>query len=231
MIAVILIATFISLRLPPRSKQSRTFESTRAVLRRYLAGRTVPFAITEFAPLFTIGKSSDGYIGTITGAIYVADLLRLFALSDDVELAAYWSLSGNWEFGALTQAGEPRPTYLVLRAYSRLLRGNLLPTAVDGPSFSSPRVGFTAAQSGVPTIAALAMREGNAANIILINKEPDERAELSVMLKSVGQLGHVSRQELSADGLFIHSKGDASVIGLSSTRNYFMHTDGADHSL
>ena len=185
-------------------------ESTRAVLRRYLEGRTVPFAITEFAPLFTIGKSSDGYIGTITGALYVADLLRLFALSDDVELAAYWSLSGNWEFGALSQAGEPRPAYLVLQAYSRLLRGNLLPTAVDGPSFSSPRVGLTAAQSGVPTIAALAMREGNAINVILINKDPDERAELSVRLKSLGQLGRVSLQELSADGLFIASKSDAS---------------------
>jgi alpha-L-arabinofuranosidase len=103
-------------------------ESTRAELRRYFEGRTVPFAITEFAPLFTIGKSSDGYIGTITGALYIADLLRLFALSDDVELAAHWSLSGNWEFGALSQ--EPRPAYLVLQAYSRLLRGNLLPTAV-----------------------------------------------------------------------------------------------------
>ena len=78
------------------SKQTASdIELTRAVLRRYLAGRTVPFAITEFAPLFTIGKSSDGYIGTITGAIYVADLLRLFALSDDIELAAYWSLSGT----------------------------------------------------------------------------------------------------------------------------------------
>ena len=55
------------------------------------------------------------------------------------------------------------------------------------------------------------MREGNAINVILINKDPDERAELSVMLKSVGQLGHVSLQQLSADGLFIHSKGDASL--------------------
>lgn len=181
-------------------------ESTRAILRRYLGGRTVPFAITEFAPLFTIGKSSDGYIGTITGALYVADLLRLFALTDDVELAAYWSLSGNWEFGALSQAGEPRPAYLVLRAYSRLLRGNLLAMAVDGPSFSSPRVGYTAAQSGVPTIAALAVREGNAINIILINKNPDERAELTIRLKSAGQLGRVSLQELSADGLFTQSK-------------------------
>jgi alpha-L-arabinofuranosidase len=129
-------------------------ESTRAILRRYLGGRTFPFAITEFAPLFTIGKSNDGCIGTITGALYVADLLRLFALSDDVELAAYWSLSGNGKFGALSQAGEPRPAYFVLRAYSRLLRGNLLATAVDGPSFSSPRVGLTAAQSDVATIAA-----------------------------------------------------------------------------
>src|SRR5207253_912287 len=34
-------------------------ESTRAVLRGFLDGRTVPFAITEFAPLFAIGKSSD----------------------------------------------------------------------------------------------------------------------------------------------------------------------------
>jgi len=156
-------------------------ESTRAILRRYLGGRTVPFAITEFAPLFTIGKSSDGCIGTITGALYVADPLRLFVLSDDVELAAYWSLSDNWEFGALSQAGEPRPAYFVLRAYSsRLLRGNLLATAVDGPSISSPRVGLMAAQSGVATIAALAMREGNAINIILINKNPDEQAELTV---------------------------------------------------
>jgi alpha-L-arabinofuranosidase len=191
-------------------------ESTRAVLRRYLGGRTVPFAITEFAPLFTIGKSSDGYIGTITGALYVADLLRLFALSDDVTLAAYWSLSGNWEFGALSQAGERRPSYLVLRAYSRLLRGNLLATTVDGPSFSSPRVGLMAAQSDVPTIAALAMREGNAINIILINKNPDERAEITVSLKSAGQMGHVSLQELSADGLFTQSKSGTSFDWMQS---------------
>jgi hypothetical protein len=52
----------------------------------------------------------------------------------------------------------------------------------------------------------MAMREGNAINIILINKNPDERAELTVSLKSAGQLGRVSLQKLSADGLFTQSK-------------------------
>jgi alpha-N-arabinofuranosidase len=192
------------------------FEATRAVLRRYLGGRTVPLAITEFAPLFTIGKATDSYIDTITGALYVADLLRLFALTDDVLMAEYWSLSGNWKFGALSQAGEPRPTYLVLRAFSKLLRGNLLPATIAAPDFSSPRVGFTAAQSGVATVAALAMRKRNTINIILINKHPDETAELSVRLKPIGEIESVSLQELSANGLFAQAESGASFEWLDS---------------
>ena len=43
-------------------------------------GTDFPFADTEFAPLFTIGKSSDGYIGTITGAIYVAGSIETFCV-------------------------------------------------------------------------------------------------------------------------------------------------------
>jgi alpha-L-arabinofuranosidase len=215
------------------SQTANDFEATRASLARYIR-RRVPLAITEFAPLFTIGKNADDYIGTITGALYVADLFRVFATSGDVLMAAYWSLSGNWEFGALSQKGERRPAYLVLEAYSKFLKGQVISTAVNAPSFESPRVGFTAARSGLPLITVLALRDRKTLTFFVINKDIEKSAEMSLAIHSVNHLETASMRQLTAAAPFARARTGATFSWMDAPitiRSKNLHASLLPHSI
>jgi alpha-N-arabinofuranosidase len=153
---------------------------TRALLRELRPDKGIVLAITEYQALYTIGKNTDEYIATPAGALYVADLLRLLAETRDVAFANFWSLSGNWHFGALDQEGRPRPAYHVLKAFRTLLQGRMVPIKVDSPSFDSPRVGFAPARKGLPRVTAIATRDGNVVRAILINKDPVNPATTTI---------------------------------------------------
>jgi hypothetical protein len=56
----------------------------------------------------------------------VADLLRVLAVRDDILMANFWSLTGNWLFGTVSNGRQLRPAYQVLAAYAKILRGRQL---------------------------------------------------------------------------------------------------------
>jgi alpha-N-arabinofuranosidase len=147
------------------------FAATRALLAELRPGKAVALAVTEYQALYSLGKSTDDYIATPAGAMYVADLLRVFAQTDDLAFANFWSLSGNWIFGALDREGRARPAYHVLKAYRTLLAGRLVPVKVETRTFDSPRAGLVAPRSGLPLVTAIATREGEVVRIILVNKD------------------------------------------------------------
>ena len=160
----------------------RDLDATRAAVARARPGQRVGLAVTEYNSLVTLGRGrTDAYIASHAGALYIADLLRMFA-EEDVDLANYWSLNGNWHFGAMSSRGEPRPAFHVLAAYDVLLRGMRLPVEVRSPTFDAPAAGWVPRLSGVPTVTALATRAGDTLRVLVINKSPGAPAEVSLQI-------------------------------------------------
>ena len=156
------------------------FAETRKQLARFRPGEKIGLAVTEFNRFFSMGRSSDAFVHSPTGALYVADLLRVFAYSPDLAFANFWSLSGNWHFGAIGRDGRTRPVFEVLRAYSDVLRGNMLPVSVKTKMVSTRRAGYVPAMDNVPLLHTTATREGNTIRMLIANRDPEQSSALSV---------------------------------------------------
>lgn len=152
---------------------------TRALLAELRPGQPIGIAVTEYNSLFTIGRSSDGFVTSPASAVYLADLVRVFA-ENSVAIANYWSLTGNWFFGAISPRGAVRPAYRVLERANELLRGALVPVTVTSPTFAAPSVGFVPPLEGNPLLTALATREGNVLCVLLINKDRTRPARVDL---------------------------------------------------
>lgn len=175
------------------------FEATRDALKTHVPNRDIKLAVTEYNAFVSLGKPTDPTLCSIAGAMYVADLLRLMALTPQIAFANFWSLSGNWYFGAIDQQCRRRPVFYVLSAYRKFLRGNLVNAKVgQTPTFSVGRVGAVEPASGVPSITACAAREGNTARVVLINKELKQTVACTVSTK-LSKIGKVTAQALWAN--------------------------------
>lgn len=172
---------------------------TRQVLDRFHPGQMIPFALTEYNSFYTLGGSLDNHIASLGGALYVADLLRVLASRDDILAANFWSLTGNWVFGAVSNQRQLRPAYHVLRAYSEILRGQRLDLEVRGPTFDAPAIGAVPATRAVPVIAALATTYVGHTSLLIINKSADTPAVITLQ----GRSGRViSARELTDARIF-----------------------------
>lgn len=156
------------------------FVATRALLARLKPGRRIRLAVTEHNALFTLGKDTDGYINSPAGALYVADLLRLFAYTPDLDYANFWSLSGNWHFGAISNSGVPRPQAVVLSIFHEALKGRLLSVGVRTATVDTPRVGYVAAANGVPKVKALATIDDTKVRVLMINHDPQQSTAVTI---------------------------------------------------
>lgn len=166
--------------------------ATRRQLDRYFPDRDIGIAVTEYSPLFTVSGRWDAYLNTLGGALYVADLLRVFAQTEGLLMANHWSLLNNWRFGALSNQlprssrVEPTPIYQVLWAFGQVLRGRMLPVGIDAPSFDSPLVGLVPAFEGTRSVEAIATREGGVVRVLVINKDPSRPLDLYVTNEAPG---------------------------------------------
>ncbi len=198
----------------------RDFEHTRGLLRRHRPGEEVRLAVTEFSSLFALGGERDGYIATLGGALYVADLLRLFATTPDLLLANHWSLSDNWYFGAISaqlpmsSRMERRPVFHVLSAYGDVLRGAMLATEVESPTFDAPAAGLLPAQAGVPRVAVVATRDTAGSQVVLrvllLNRDAQSPARLELH-GPAGELSSLVRRELADSIIFDVARARRSV--------------------
>jgi alpha-N-arabinofuranosidase len=153
------------------------FEDMRTLLRTLRPGAAWPIALTEYNALFTLGRgATDDLVAAPVAALYIADLLRVLEQTPDVMLANYWSLSGNWRFGAIRSDGETRPSYTVLALFDDLLHGDLLTPAVQAERADTPSVGGSAAVRGMPLVEALATHDGPTLRVLLIHKDDTRRA-------------------------------------------------------
>ncbi|MDO9314717.1 MAG: hypothetical protein Q7T97_09245 [Burkholderiaceae bacterium] len=161
------------------------FVRMRALLAELRPGATIPLAVTEHAPLFSLGLgATDDWSTTPLGALYLADLLRVFADTPDLLLANHWSLSGNGRFGALGgndgsgTGGFNRASADVLTLASQVLHGNRLDVAITCESVATPAIGLVPARSALPLMSALITREGNTLRALLIHKDSTRDAQV-----------------------------------------------------
>ena len=163
------------------------FAETRRMLARLQPGKQIRLAVTEYNALFTLGKSSDNYINSPAGALYLADLLRLFAYTPDLAFANFWSLSGNWHFGAISQQGAPRPAHAILSAYREVLKGKLLPVSIRTATVDTPKVGYVPAMSGVAKVNALATSDDRKLRLLIINHDPQQASIVNIAFSDARQ--------------------------------------------
>lgn len=181
-------------------------DATRTLLARLKPDWPARFAITEYNSFFTIGGRRDANIASIGGALYVADLLMMLTGREDVFTAEYWSIAGNWNFGAMDDRGRPRPAYHVLLAFDRVLRGRQLDVTADAPTFASPRVGAVPAYRDTPLVSAVATVEGDVVRLLVLNKSLDQPVQLAVQGPSRRVAG-VTVRELTGRRLFDDREG------------------------
>lgn len=162
-------ALFAALMAAPRAVHE-DMQGIRALLVDYGYG-DLPLALTEYNALFSINAEPlDSYITSLASGLYVADLLHLLASQEDMLMAEFWSLRGNWYLGAISYQNQPRPAYTVLQMYREKLRGERLPVAVSGGTFSSPEVGFVPAYADIPVIGAFVVRDAGALRVFAVNR-------------------------------------------------------------
>lgn len=156
--------------------------ATRALLEGLRPGNAWPLALTEYSPLFSLGRGeTDGWITTPAGAIFVADLLCTLTRMPGMLMANHWSLSANGRFGAIHAARYPRPVFEALRLMSQALQGVSLATRVRAEAVATAAIGAVPAVAALPLVEALATRSTSAdgrrtLRIVAINKDPRRAA-------------------------------------------------------
>ena len=181
------------------------FAATRAQLRRLRPGRDVKLAVTEYGAIFTLTmdrKRTDAYIRSLAGAIYLADVLRVFANQPDLMLAVLHSLSGNWHFGMVSNEGQIRPAYFVLQAVGNLLRGNVVKVQMTTETFDVGRVGVVPESKGLPLVTSLATVDNKKLRLMLINKDLARTSRTIVGFTGARPVGEISTLIIDGDRVF-----------------------------
>ena len=187
-------------------------EATRTALRSHYPRRTMRLAFTEYNALYSLDilrygiaavflSKTDRYIESMAGALYVADALRIFSLTDDLLMANFWALNGNWWFGAISHEFKPRPQFHVLEAWRDLISGNLLPVEVKTPMMATGKAGFVPAFADTEQVSAHALLQGSTVRAAVINRHPQQAALLRIGVIGVLR-GTVQIRELTSDHYF-----------------------------
>lgn len=175
-------------------------EYTLGMLNKYFPGKKFGVAITEYNAFFTMGQGgTDGLVSSLIGAIYVADLLTLFAGMDEIMMANFWSLSGNWHFGAIRQDGQLRPAYYVLEGFNRVLNGEKVGCRIDAATFKGAKVGFIPHTDGNSSVAAVFTRNKGKIMAFVLNKNIDREAKLAIEIQGQQKIKSIKIQTLTSD--------------------------------
>ncbi len=154
----------------------------RALLAQLRPGRKIPLAITEWAPQFSLGQTTDTLILSPTAGLYAADLVRMLACQADLELADHVSLSGSGLFGAIGPTGAGRAVADALHLAGRALVGARLRVDVRSATIATPALGQVAARAALPLFEALPSRDGNTVRVLMINKDLARKALVTLDL-------------------------------------------------
>ena len=178
-------------------------DNLRAQAQTYFPDRTIPFALTEYNAWYTLNKpATDGYVASLTSAIYLADLLAMLAERNDMIMANFWSVLDDWMFGAISPLGNRRPGFQILSAFSDFLHGEIRDTTVDAPTFNAPAAGIFPGEANVPLASAMAVNDNGTIRILIINKDVANTRRTLVEFSEPIQPRLITRRELYTDDYF-----------------------------
>ncbi len=117
--------------------------------------------ITEWGPLYAVTVDSPwiDHVKTLGSAIFVADVLRVFAEQPHVGLANFFKLNEASFMGWIGRRGDtwtPTAPYLAFRMVSRDMEPGLLANTVTVPTYASRAIGFVDQVAAVPYLGVLA---------------------------------------------------------------------------
>ena len=164
----------------------RDIREVKQMLSSMFPSKTIKIAITEHNNFFAVpGMDVSKSTASLAGGLYTASLLTHFFKDDSILMANFWSLTGNWLFGALNQKDRPRPQFYALKIFSDFVGENVIDLAIQNNlSFNSPAAGYMPQETGVPIIEVLATTSGKSVFIIVINKSLNQNIPLSVALSN-----------------------------------------------
>lgn len=175
-----------------------------ALLKKARPGQNIPLAVTEFNAIFSVqGNVIDSAkTPTFTSALYIADLLAAFAKTPNLLMANFWSLTGNGDFGAVSNTGETRPVYEVFTAYAELMKGRLVTLDTQSPVFENASVGLVFSNQNDEAVTTLATLEENTLRVMALNKDIDNASDFRLMLPAGKTIVSVRVKKISESDLF-----------------------------
>lgn len=184
---------------PTVAADLQTFRRSLAAVRPDVP--VAPFWMTEYHAILSFTTPYDALTASPLGALYVADLLRVLA-SGGVERAHQWSLSANGWFGAIHRNAHARPVHLVLRLFREQLQGSVVPILMYGEKIGLPAIAAAAAQASMPLVDGLLCDDGRTVRALLINKDPNRSAQVSLAVTSLGSFASAGLSTLTSPDLF-----------------------------
>lgn len=183
-------------------------KATRTSLEGHRLGARVGIAITEYNALVSIGQKTDGLLASPAAALFIADSLRVFA-DQQVDLAAFWSLTGNWYFGAIANDGQIRPAYRVLEGFQAFWKGKRRKLDIEGPVLATRAVGFSAAQPKLSLVTGLATSDDQQLRLWLVNKSRERVAHVNAGVEGSRRFSSIKAWSWSSPAPLSHAKNDA----------------------
>jgi alpha-L-arabinofuranosidase len=185
-------------------------------------------------------------------AIFVANLMQVFARTPQVTLATYFKLYEDSFMGAIQHNGDFKPAYYALQMFGTNFGSDVVETTVASPAFSSPAVGLVAAVGAVPYLDVVASLspEGSKLYVIAVNKSTTNPVEATLNLGNFTRETVFTERVLSAPvldanngpslpeiqglqwaqqstlsvGSMFHSGAPGTVVTKTATRNFESNT-------
>jgi alpha-N-arabinofuranosidase len=188
----------------------RSLDEVVSTVRRVLPDRAadLEIAVTEWGPFFQI--EADGVFvdhgKTLGSALYVADVLRVFVESPEVEMANYFTFAGFLYMGWISpRSGEYayKPSSLAFQLYTQHFGDRVVESVTEAPTYASRSIGWVSAVPEVPYLEVVASRgaDGQALYLMAINKHFDRGIRATVAISGFIPNGTGTSWTLNGTGI------------------------------
>ncbi len=176
--------SFLAQMAAPEEVRTDLEETRKMVLS--LTGKNLPLAVTEYNSFFALQNlPASRHTASLGEAVYAASLLINFLKEDSILMAHFWSLTGNWNFGAISQKGRPRPSFYALKLFSDYVGKDRVQSEITGsPVFDSPAAGFMPAKQGVPALVSLVTATNQKVFVILVNRSLQQDMDVQIQMRN-----------------------------------------------
>ena len=172
----------------------------------------IELAVTEWGPLFQL--TSDGpyvdHAKTLGSAIYVANMLQVFARTPRVTMAHFFKLADWFFLGLSSFEGHAKPSQHVMEFFAKSFGPSVLPTTVASPLFNSKAVGVVDALVDVPYLDAVSSLDNTnqVMTILVVNKHFNTPIKTTIFLRGFTPQTTAQRWVLTAPSLDANNGND-----------------------